>query len=113
MINNKHKERLKINWGEKADSMACMAEVRIYDPLSTWQCYIYALNPEDEDEVYCLVKVGDQQKATVERWYLTNIYNLFNYHGEKVKVDQEYRPRRVDHVLKKLNELEIYESHRD
>lgn len=113
MLNNKQIEKLTANWGEKADSMACFAEVRVYDPLSFWECYIFALNPEDNDEIDCIVKVGKDQAPTVERWFLTNIKGLFNYHGEGVQLDNEYRPRRAAELFKKLSELRIYDTNRD
>ncbi len=103
MLSNKQKEKLIANWGEKADSLHCFAEVRVYDPLSSWECYIFALNPEDNDEVQCIVKVSKAQEATVEKWYLTNIKCLFNEYGEGVDIDDEYRPRRADYLLNKLN----------
>jgi len=103
MLNNNQIERLTSNWGDKSDSMDCFAEVRVYDPLSSWECYIYALNPEDNDEIECIVKVSRNQKATVERWYLSAIKCLFNQHGERVEIDYEYRPRKADELLRILN----------
>ncbi len=40
MLNSDQKTKLKASWGEKASSMACMGEVRVYDTLSRWECYI-------------------------------------------------------------------------
>jgi len=104
MLSHSQTEKLKANWGEKANSMACMAEVRLYDPLSLWECYIYALNPEDDDEIECIIKVGRNCRPTLEQWQLSHIQALFNAHGEGVQVDQEYRPRRAAELFKKLNE---------
>ena len=111
MISEYRTNRLKSNWGDQASSMNCLAEVRVYDPLSAWECYIYALNPEDGDEVECIVKVGKDHPACVEKWFLTNIFSLFNRYGEGVKIDREYRPCRAAELLKKLNQGRIYESH--
>jgi len=102
VLNQHSIKRLKNNWGEKADSLHCLAEIRLYDPQSTWECYLYALNPEDEDEVRCIVKVSHQQEPSLEKWYLTNIKSLFNSHGEGVQVDQEYRPINTRILFKKL-----------
>ena len=104
LLSDKQKERLKANWGEKADSLACYAEVRVYDPLSPWECYLYAMNPEDEDEVETIVKASKMMPASLERWYMTNILGLFNQDGEGVEVDEEYRPIRASELFKKLNE---------
>ena len=108
MLTHRQKQNLISNWGDKAESMACNVELRVYDHLSSWQCYIYALNPEDEDEVMCLVKVSKQQAVSVERWFLTNIMSLFNEHGEGVVVDEEFRPRMVSEIYNKLREDEVY-----
>lgn len=111
MISSHKVERLKSNWGDKASSMNCLAQVRVYDPLSNWECYIYALNPEDSDEVECIIKVGKDQPACAERWFLTKIFSLFNYDGEGVKIDGEYRPRRTHELFKALNQDRIYDKH--
>ncbi len=104
VLNKQTIDKLKSSWGDKATSMACMAEVRVYDPLSSWECFIFAMNPEDEDEIECIVKVSKHQPPSVERWFVTNIKGLFNQEGEGVEVDKEYRPRRTAELFKKLSE---------
>ena len=106
MLNIKQQEKLKANWGEKASSMACMAEVRVYDPLSPWECYIYAMNPDDEDEICCIIKGFFVE---VCEWRLSELASHFNAHGEAPEVDKEYRPRRAAELFKKLSEPELYE----
>lgn len=101
MLSNSQREKLKASWGEKASSMACMAEVRVYDPLSPWECYIYALNPENEDEICCIIK-GFFVEVT--EWRLSELASRFNAEGEPVQVDYEYRPRRAAELFKILNE---------
>lgn len=81
--------------------MACRAEVRVYDPLSQWECYIYALNPEDEDEICCILCAFSVE---ITRWTLSELSNLFNSEGERVQVDQEYRPRYADNLYKILKQ---------
>ncbi len=107
MLNTNQLDKLKSNWGEKAESMACMAEVRVYDPLSSWECYIYALNPQDEDEISCIIK-----GFTVEvcDWRLSEMFKHFNSHGEPPEIDVEYRPRRAAELFKYLSELERYDN---
>ncbi len=104
MLSNKQIEKLKANWGEKADSVFCMAEIRLYDPLSLWECYLLSLNPDDEDEVVCIVKIGRNCSPSVETWSLKNIRGLFNQNGEGVLVDEEYRPRFSTELIKQLKE---------
>ena len=101
LLTNIQIERLKANWGEKADSMACYAEVRVYDPQSNWACYIYALNPDDEDEIACIIT-----GFTVEvcDWKMSELYKTYNELGLPPEVDKEYRPIRASELFKELNE---------
>lgn len=102
MLNSTHKERLLKNWGQKADSMACNVEVRVYDPLSSWECFIYAMNPEDEDEIACILNGFEVE---VCNWRLSEIASHFNAHGEAPEVDNEFRPKRAAELFKQLNEV--------
>lgn len=104
MINNMQKKKLMDAWGDKAESLACNAEVRLYDPLSSWQCFIYALNPEDEDEVKCILQIHKNAEAILESWFLKDIKSLFNENGESVIVDDEYRQQRAAELFKRLNQ---------
>lgn len=99
MLNNKQKEKLLSSWGEKASSMACMAEVRVYDPLSAFECYIYALNPEDEDEILCIIK---SSSVSADKWKLSELRSCYNSEGEPLQIDYEYRPRIASEILKRL-----------
>ena len=103
MLSHKQKEKLKASWGEKASCMACMAEVRVYDPLSTWECYIYALNSEDEDGIECIIRLSDKQPASLETWRLSELFLTYNVAGENVIIDHEYRPRNTEELFRVLN----------
>ncbi len=103
MINHNQKQKLLSNWGDKAESMACMAEVRVYDPISSWECYLYAMNPEDEDQIMCLLKTSKCDPAITEFGSINWLNALFNEHGENVKIDPEYRPKRTAELFKQLN----------
>jgi len=104
MLNHNQTEKLKQNWGEKAESMSCRAEVRLYDPKSPWQSYIYAMNPENEDELMCITKAFKEDSAITEYTSMKYLLGCFNQDGEGLEVDQEYRPRRAAELFKKLNE---------
>ncbi len=110
MLTEKQKDKLKSNWGEKADSLQCLAEVRIYDPCSNWQCYIYAMNPENEDEIKCIIE--GFIVSIEEKWQMSSIENLYNSNGESVKIDEEYRPKRADEVFKNLCNMSRYKYER-
>lgn len=100
MIPQKTRELLKLNWGEKADSLNCYAEVKYIDDLNGWwSCYIFAINPNDEDEMCCLIDDGD---LNIYTWTFTDLYSSYNEHGEKVKLDTEFRRKNVAELYKKL-----------
>lgn len=103
LINPKESERLQENWGEKADALACNAEVRLYDPMSAWECYIYAQNPENDDEVMCIISTGKNSEISIEEWTLDAIRFLYNGEGVGVDRDDEYRPRLASEVFKQLH----------
>lgn len=103
-INAQTLSKLKQNWGDKAESLSCMSEMRVYDPLSDWQCYIYAVNPDNEDEIMCLISGGKNIEPLTTNWTLYELNLLYNSHGEGVEIDIEYRPRRTAELFKLLNQ---------
>lgn len=104
MLNPHQKQKLMKSWGEKADSMACLAEVRVFDPLSSWECYIYAINPDDEDEISCIINGFELEVST---WSMKSLEASFNEHGEHPIIDKEYRPRQAVDLFKILTERKI------
>ena len=101
MLTHEKKQRLINNWGERADSLECMAEVRVFDPLSSWECFIYALNPDDENQISCIIN-GFEVEITI--WSLSELAMCFNSHGEAPQIDKEYRPRQTAILYKILKE---------
>ena len=104
MIHHVQKEKLKNNWGDKANSMACFVETRVYDPLSSWECYIYALNPIDEDQILCII---NGLTVEVTDWTMKELFALFNEHGDPPRVDVEFKPRRASEIFKQLNDKRV------
>ena len=102
MISRSQKEILMNNWGEKAMSLACRAEIRFFDPLSPWECYIYAMNPENEDEVSCLIK-GFTAEID-ENCSLKYILSQYNSEGNPPEIDYEYRPTSASQLFKNMCE---------
>lgn len=102
MINAYQKKILKENWGDKADCLSCLAEVRLYDALSFWQCFIYAMNPENENEIMCIVSAGKNLQPENTEWTMSEISSLYNSDGEGVEMDFGFRPRRALEILKTL-----------
>lgn len=93
------------NWGEKSSSMSCYAEVKFIDPLSDWQCYIYSLNPEDEDTIECLLYT-QMMGVQIAFWSLKELYLLHNEEGESPVIDTEYRKTRASELFKRLSEVQ-------
>mgnify|MGYP001564356948 CR=1 FL=1 len=92
-------EILKNNWGALADSLACNAELRVYDPLSRWECFVFAINPEDEDEMACIINGFDVE---VCHWRFSELWARYNAHGEAPTIDREFRPRNAGEIYKTL-----------
>lgn len=101
MLTCDQKQKLMKNWGERADSLECLAEVRVFDPLSSWECYIYAMNPDDQDEISCILNGFELE---VSSWSMKSLQASFNEHGEHPIIDLEYRPRQAFELFKILNE---------
>lgn len=106
MVTEDRKNRLKSSWGDKAESMNCYVEVRVFDPRSSWECYIYAMNPEDEDEICCIIKGFFVE---VSAWKMSELANRFNSEGDNLQIDYSYNPRKAVEELKRLKEEEKYE----
>lgn len=99
-METKIKERLKANWGEKADALDCFAEVRFFDPLSSWCCYIFAMD-QDEETINVLL-YSDAIGVEVCTILLSDISFMYNEEGQSPKLDTEYRRTKVSELLKRL-----------
>lgn len=95
--------KLKANWGDPATSMACKAYLRYFDPPSRWQCYVLAVDPENGDDMTCIVQVGRAVPDLVQ-WKLSEIPKLYNGEGEPPKLDDEFRPIVAAQLWKQLSE---------
>lgn len=100
MIPTHIKEALKRNWGEKADSLSCYAEVKLIDPLSSWQCYIYAMD-YDEELIQAVLYTKMHGAQTVLMPY-ADILIMFNSNGENPSIDEEYRRMTLSELLRRL-----------
>src|ERR1043166_3094410 len=109
MLSQKQTEKLKANWGELTETMECNAEVRVYDPLSDYECYIFGINQENEDEILCIINISG---AEVAQWSLKELEACYNSHGEGLQVDFEYRPRQAKEIYRRLIRGSYYEYNR-
>lgn len=92
---------LKKNWGSKADALDCYAEVKFIDHLSTWRCYIFAMD-ENEEMVQCLL-YSDAMGVEIYTESMQNIQAMYNEEGEHPSLDKEFRRTRVSEILSRLN----------
>ena len=111
-LNQKQLEKLKANWGARAQALACYAEIRVYDPLSNWECYLLAVNPNDDNELNCIISTNKWASPNVSDWTLDELNMLYNSAGESPVIDEEYRPVWAFELFKKLGKLN-YDSFRD
>lgn len=84
----KYKPQLLNNWGDKADALECYCEVKFIDEYSSWSCYIYAMDPSDEDTIACIIEGPWVELAT---WSLRELYWTYNSIGDHPVIDTEFR----------------------
>lgn len=94
---------LEANWGDLMLCLACHATLRVYDTQGPFECFLLAMNPQDHDEVYCLIACG-MMEPTAEHCRLSELQAMYNSHGEPLEIDTEYRPRLAYQILQQLRE---------
>ncbi len=95
------KERLKRNWGEKAEALDCYAEARYFDPLSSWCCYVFAMD-SDEKQVYVLL-YSNVLGAEVSIIDLEDLSYMYNELGQSPMLDTEFRRIHLSELIRRLN----------
>lgn len=100
-INYEQKQKLMKNW-DFSDSLQCNAEIRLYDPMSSFQCYIIAMYHEDEDTIYCIIQTNKCSPPIATLYTVLQLDEMYNEHGEGLEIDVEYRPRRAQEILTQL-----------
>jgi hypothetical protein len=102
MLSEKVKESLMLNWGSKAESMNCYAEVKLSLEECFWHCYIYAIDPEDEDKILCITQ--DPGSVCTIEWSLKELFLLYDLNGEPPVIDDQFRRTRASELFKRLSE---------
>lgn len=99
-MNESIKEKLRANWGERADALDCMVYVKVMglEECKQWACFIYAMDPHDESVVLTLTR--DNQDSQLIEWNLNDLMALFDQQGTYVFFDKEFRPRNLKVILK-------------
>lgn len=100
LIAQKIMDKLKANWGEKADALDCYVEVKLIDPISSWCCYVFAMD-ENEEMINCIL-YSDAIGPEIYTQCISDIYSMYNEHGGHPVIDQEFRRMRVVNVLRRL-----------
>lgn len=105
-LNYTQTQKLMKNWDSSNDSLHCNAEIRVYDPASSFQCYIIAMYPEDENTIYCILQTNKCSQAVATLHTVFALDAMYNENGEGLEIDTEYRPRQASEILKRLNAVE-------
>lgn len=106
MIPKKLFKKLSDNWGYPAETLECDAVMRIYDPQSRWQCWILAINPDDINQIYCII---DGETVECCEWTFRELWQAYGADGEPPSVDVEFRPIQAKILYKKLLERGKYD----
>ena len=80
--------------------MNCFAELKVHDTLSSWCCYVFAMN-DDETIVHCIL-YSDAMGLEIATQSIQEIFSRYNQHGEFPVVDTEFRRMKVFHLIEKL-----------
>jgi hypothetical protein len=108
-ITYQQKQKLMKNW-ESVDSLRCNAEIRLYDPISSFQCYIVGMYEDDEDQIYCIMQTNKCAPAIATLYTMYQLDEMYNEHGEGLEIDTEYRPRQAQEILTQLRTESRYAS---
>lgn len=99
MIPETTKQRLRDNWGEKADAMECYCEIKFMSENPRWECYIYALDPDNNDSIACIIPEGSQ---LLWEWSLKELNQAYDRQGENFWIDEEFRRIKASTLYRKL-----------
>lgn len=100
MIPAKVYEKLKSNWGPRAESLNCFAEYKLCGKSGKWAWYLLAVDPEDDETVKCIMTRGGVPDICTTT--LSNIELFYDEDGELPEGDREFRPMRADVLYSKL-----------
>lgn len=99
MINHSTRMQLLDNWGDEMYALEKLAPVKFHEPHSGFECYVIALDHEDNDTIYVLVH---NKEISISLWSLRDLYLWMNRNGDKLEVDDEYRPRKAKEIFSRL-----------
>lgn len=100
-LSERQKHLLRLNWGYKADTMACNVIVRLFDTAGPFECFLYAQNPDYHDEIKAILCGFTAEDCEISMTWLDG---FFNSSGEPLKIDNAFRMINAATLLKKLKE---------
>lgn len=89
------------NW-TKRNNPNTFAMLKYFDRLSPWACYIIAINPNDHDEIACIINGHEVEQC---EWRMSELLRCYNAYGESPKLDPEFYKTKVDTLIRNLNAL--------
>ena len=92
-------DRLKANWVDKADALDCYAEIKYYDPLSSWCCYVFAM--DEYEETISVLLYSNALGAEITKMNVEDLSYMYNENGEPPVIDGEFRRKKVTEILKR------------
>ncbi len=101
MIPEALKTKLKENWCEDDTALYKKAIVRLYDPTSTWECYLIAMDKEEQD-VLCIIHPHKHAPYEFTGWTIGELSYLYNENGEGIQIDDEFVPCQASVIMKKM-----------
>ena len=90
--------KLQANWGDKADSYDCYAWMRLYDPESRWECYVYAIDPLNEQGAKVCVYNGTWVFSQVNLDEMMVSFVCEN--GRAPRHDLDFKGKHLKNILK-------------
>lgn len=92
-------EELKTAWN-KADMLEVFALFRIDDPAGGLTFYVLAVDPDDEDQMMCIVDSPVSLEVTAVN--MKDVFALHDNEGNKARIDPGFRPINAYTLFNKL-----------
>jgi hypothetical protein len=104
LLDDKTIEKLKAAWKDNEEPWQAYCLVKLYDPLSHWQCYLLAIDPLDEEWAYGLLVNEEGDFWGMNLIDLPSALASYNREGELMEIDNAFRPIQALELFKILKE---------
>lgn len=109
MFTRQQLDQLVKNWSLHRDCLNCYAMARLYDPNGPWECYCYAIDPE-QTIVKAIVNGATVEDADID---IDLLLQMFSSSGEGLINDPDFRPRSAAFLIKTLQNRSVYGAARN